>query len=258
MSGPLLQVEGLTKVFGGLTAVRDVDFSVAEGEIVGLIGPNGAGKTTLFNMLAGSSVPTRGRVRFAGEDCTGEPAHAMARRGVTRTFQITSLFPALTAYENVLAGTYRTTRRGWVDALFGARAQAEEEAAAAQRARDVLGFAGLAERAGELADALSYGEQRKLEIAIALAASPRLLLLDEPAAGLNPDEGQRLIALIRQIRERGTTVLLVEHHMRVVMGVCDRLIVIDHGEKIAEGPPVAVANAPEVIRVYLGRETAHA
>jgi branched-chain amino acid transport system ATP-binding protein len=255
---PLLDVSGLTRRFGGLVAVSDVSFRIAAGEIAGLIGPNGAGKTTLFNMLAGSMAPSDGRIVFGGTDCTGFPAQHMARLGVARTFQITSLFPGLSAIDNIIAASYRTGRTGWGGALLRTAAYRQEEEKAAERAREILGFVDLDRHADVLADALSYGEQRRLEIAIALGAEPTLLLLDEPAAGMNPEEGQRLVAMIRQICARGVTVLLVEHHMRVVMNVCHRVIVIDHGVKIAEGAPSEIARHPEVIRVYFGREAAGA
>lgn len=258
MSGALLAAENLTRAFGGLVAVNDVSLSVMPGEIVGLIGPNGAGKTTMFNMLAGSIPPTSGRIRFDGADVTLLAAHERARLGIARTFQITSVFPALTTLENVRASTYRTQRAGWAGALLRSAAWRREEAEVEKAARDALAFCNLGEHADIKADSLSYGEQRRLEVAIALAAQPRLLLLDEPAAGLNPEEGQRLVAMIRRVRERGVTVLLVEHHMRVVMGVCDRIVVLDHGARIAEGCPQEVANNPDVIRVYLGREAVHA
>jgi branched-chain amino acid transport system ATP-binding protein len=251
----LLAVSGLTRRFGGLVAVSDVSFEIAAGEIAGLIGPNGAGKTTLFNMLAGAMPPSSGRIVFDGCDCTGLPAQQMARLGIARTFQITSLFPGLTTLDNIIAASYRTGRTGWGHALLRSAAYRQEERKAVERARDILAFVELDRHADMLADELSYGEQRRLEIAIALAAEPVLLLLDEPAAGMNPEEGQRLVSMIRQIRDRGVTVLLVEHHMRVVMSVCQRVIVIDHGVKIAEGPPQVIARHPEVIRVYLGRET---
>ena len=250
----ILAVNTLTKKFGGLTAVSDVDFEVRPGEILGIIGPNGAGKTTLFNVLAGSMGPTSGTVHFKGLNITGMRADKIARLGVARTFQITSLFPALSAYDNVRAATYRTKKTGWMAAILRSAAYRTEEQQVNQDAMDALRFCDLAGRAHYNAEALSYGEQRRREIAIALAAKPALLLLDEPAAGMNPEEGQRLVGMIRKIRDNGTSVLLVEHHMRVVMGVCDRVVVLDHGEKIAEGAPSEVVDNPDVIRVYLGRE----
>jgi len=255
MNPPLLDVSGLTRRFGGLVAVSDVTFQIAAGEIAGLIGPNGAGKTTLFNMLAGSMPPSDGRILFGGTDCTGLPAQRMARLGMARTFQITSLFPGLSTIDNIIAASYRTGRTGWGSAFLRTAAYRQEEQKATERAREILAFVDLDRHADVLADELSYGEQRRLEIAIALAAEPTLLLLDEPAAGMNPEEGQRLVAMIREICARGVTVLLVEHHMRVVMSVCHRVIVIDHGVKIAEGTPAEIARHPEVIRVYFGRET---
>lgn len=250
----LLSVEGLTRRFGGLVAVSDVELSVARGEILGLIGPNGAGKTTVFNMLGGTFPPSSGRIRFDGTDVTGWPSHRMAQLGLTRTFQITSLFPTLSVLENVRAASFRRAKTGWGGAFFRTRAWREDEAALARRAEEILDFVALGHRRDMPAQALPYGEQRKLEIAVALGADPTLLLLDEPAAGMNPDEGAKLVQMIRAIRDRGVSVLLVEHHMKVVMGVCDRLVVLDHGVKIAEGQPQAVASHPEVIRVYLGRE----
>jgi branched-chain amino acid transport system ATP-binding protein len=254
MSAPILQVRELTRKFGGLTAVNSVDLDVYPNEVVGLIGPNGAGKTTAFNCIAGSTTPTSGRITFLGQNCTGFPAHRMARLGLTRTFQITSIFPAMSTIDNVRAATYRVTRQGWVPAIFRTGAWRRQEEEIDAKARDILKFVHLDHRADFNAEALSYGEHRRLEIAIALAAEPKLLLLDEPAAGMNPEEGQRLVNMIHDIKRRGIAVLIVEHHMRVVMGVCDRVVVIDHGTKIAEGPPAEVANNPDVIRVYLGRE----
>ena len=254
----LLQVEGLSRRFGGLVAVQDVSFSVAAGEVVGLIGPNGAGKTTLFNMVAGLMPPSEGRIIFQGRDCTPLASHDMARLGVARTFQITSLFPQLSVLDNIRTGRYVRQRQGWLGALLRRPAWREEEAQVQATAQEILDFVGLAHRSAMLAHALPYGEQRKLEIAIALASGPTLLLLDEPAAGMNPDEGAKLVQMIQRIRERGTTVLLVEHHMKVVMGVCDRVIVLDSGRKIAQGRPAEVVDNPEVIRVYLGREKVHA
>ncbi|MBO6553212.1 MAG: ABC transporter ATP-binding protein [Roseitalea sp.] len=254
----ILSVNTLTKKFGGLTAVSDVDFEVQPGEILGIIGPNGAGKTTLFNMLAGSMQPTSGTVHLKGQNITGMRADRIARLGVARTFQITSLFPALSAHDNVRAATYRTKKTGWMASILRTATYRAEEADVDRDAMAALHFCDLAGHADDNAESLSYGDQRRLEIAIALAAKPALLLLDEPAAGMNPEEGQRLVNMIRKIRDNGTSVLLVEHHMRVVMGVCDRVVVLDHGEKIAEGTPAAVVDNPDVIRVYLGREAVSA
>ena len=255
---PLLQAKHLSKRFGGLQAVQGVDMAVAAGEVVGLIGPNGAGKTTLFNMLAGSMSPSAGQLFFDGEDCTGATAHQMAQRGVARTFQITSVFAGLSVWDNVFAATYRHQHASWVSAFFQTRSHQAEQAQMQQRTEEALRQAQLLTRRHDLAQSLPYGEQRKLEIAIALACAPRLLLLDEPAAGMNPEEGVKLVQLIRSLRDQGMAVLLVEHHMRVVMGVCDRVVVINSGEKIAEGSPQQVVQHPEVVRVYLGREAVHA
>ncbi|NDG41976.1 MAG: ABC transporter ATP-binding protein [Betaproteobacteria bacterium] len=253
MTEPLLQVNGLTRVFGGLVAANAVDFSVLDGEVVGLIGPNGAGKTTVFNMIAGSLAPTSGSLRFRGEDYVGTPAHRMAQRGIARTFQITSLFPTLSVLDNVKLGTHRHKKTGWWGATVFSAAYRREEQEVDDKANAVLGFLGLSDKGARIAQNLAYGDQRRLEIAIALAAEPVLLLLDEPAAGMNPDEARRLTETIGRIRDTGVSVLLVEHHMRVVMGICDRIIVLNQGNKIAEGTPAVVANDPTVVSVYLGR-----
>ena len=253
MTEPLLEVGALTRAFGGLVAANAVDFTVHDGEVVGLIGPNGAGKTTVFNMIAGSLVPSSGSLRFRGEDYVGTPAHLMAQRGIARTFQITSLFPTLSVLDNVKLGTHRHKKTGWWGAACFSSAYRREEQEVDDKANAVLEFLGLADKAARIAQNLAYGDQRRLEIAIALAAEPVLLLLDEPAAGMNPDESRRLTETIGRIRDTGVSVLLVEHHMRVVMGICDRIIVLNQGHKIAEGTPAVVANDPMVVSVYLGR-----
>jgi branched-chain amino acid transport system ATP-binding protein len=254
----LLDVEDLTVRFGGLTAVNGVSFSVDEGTIVGLIGPNGAGKTTCFNLITGFVPPSAGHVRFAGRPLTGLPPHRIARAGVVRTFQKTSLFPRLSVHENVMIGQQaRLAPRVW-PALARTAAQRQELAGIGRRADEVLALVMMSAVRDVEARALSYGEQRHLAIAIALASRPALLLLDEPAAGLTPAESRRLMDLIEQIRREGITVLLVEHDMKVVMGICDRIVVLDHGQKIAEGAPREIREDPEVIRVYLGDATARA
>jgi branched-chain amino acid transport system ATP-binding protein len=257
MSGTLEAV-GLTKRFGGLTAVSQVDLAVRADEIVGLIGPNGAGKTTVFNMLGGAFPPTGGRIVFNGCDVSRFAPHRIAALGLVRTFQLTSLFPTATVLDNVRIGTHRVTRGSFLGALARTPTYRRQERAVEAKARDILEFLSMADQAGMRADNLPYGDQRKLEIAIALAADPTLLLLDEPAAGMNPDESRRLMEVIRAIRGRGVSVLLVEHSMRVVMGICDRIVVLDHGVKIAEGTPQEVADHPDVIRVYLGEKSSRA
>ena len=253
---PLLDVEGLSVRFGGLTAVDDVSFSVDEGAVVGLIGPNGAGKTTCFGLITGFIAPTAGTVRFRGGTITGWPPHRIARAGVVRTFQKTSLFPRLTVHENVMIGQQpRLSPSVWA-ALARTRGQRRELEAVRARADEVLALMGMAPVREVEARALSYGEQRHLAIAIALASRPALLMLDEPAAGLTPVESRRLAELVERIRASGVTVLLVEHDMKIVMGVCDRIVVLDHGEKIAEGAPREIRANPDVIRVYLGEAPA--
>jgi branched-chain amino acid transport system ATP-binding protein len=248
----LLSLDGITRRFGGLIAVDGVDLAVAKGGVTAVIGPNGAGKTTLFNIISGFQTPNAGRIVFDGTDITGHPPEAIAAAGLVRTFQLVQLFQSLTVLENVKVGAHLHTRGGlWSALLRLPRTRAAERAVEA-RARELLAFIGLDAAADEEANALAYGQQRLLEIARALAAGPRLLLLDEPAAGLSVEETRRLAAAIRTIAERGTTVLLIEHDMKLVMNTADTVAVLDFGRKIAEGPPAAVREDAAVIAAYLG------
>lgn len=246
---PLLEARDLSKRFGGLAAVSSLHLTVETGEIVGLIGPNGAGKTTCFNLLSGFLSPTSGAIVFAGEDITGRRPHEIVARGLVRTFQHTTLFQELSVLENVLLGLHRHSQMGVHQLLFSPRVFPADEIA---RSREVLEFTGLAADANQLARNLPHGHQRVLGIAMALAARPRLLLLDEPVTGMNLEESARVMSLVKTIRDRGTTILLVEHNMKAVMGTCERIVVLNFGQKLAEGPPAAVSTNPEVIRAYLG------
>jgi branched-chain amino acid transport system ATP-binding protein len=248
----LLQVQGLTKRFDGVTAVNSVNLEVKQGEIVALIGPNGAGKTTLFGMVTGFLKPSAGKVYFRGADITRMPPYRRGLLGIVCTFQKTAIFPDVTVLQAVRMGQHRKTSAGVVDALIGSARHQREESATKTRAAEILDFVGLGACADQRAGSLSYGQQRLVELAIALAAEPELLLLDEPAAGLNATESAELANVIRAVRDRGTTVFLVEHDMSVIMEVCDRIYVIAFGEKIAEGRPEEIQENEAVIDAYLG------
>jgi branched-chain amino acid transport system ATP-binding protein len=249
---PLLEVSALSKRFGGLQAVKEVSFRVAKGTVKALIGPNGAGKTTLFNLVSGVLPPDAGSVALRGEPIQGRAPHRIAALGLSRTFQQIRLFAQMSALENVMVGVHPRSRAGFLAGMFHLPWTWREEREIERRAREALDFVGIPELADLEATSLSYGQQRAVELARALAADPELLLLDEPAAGLNMRETSELARLIGRIRERGVTVLIVEHDMGLVMNVSDEVAVLSYGEKIADATPRAVQKDPEVIRVYLG------
>lgn len=247
---PILEIDSLTKVFGGLTALNDVSFAVQKGEIHGLIGPNGAGKSTMFKNIAGFYVPTKGSIRFKGHSIAGKPPHLIAELGIVRTFQETTLFQEMTVFENILIGCHKRAKTDLMSAVLGLDRQ--QQKAAVEKVEEVMEFMGLVSRKDQLASELPLGSQRALAIAIALASEPSLMLMDEPFAGMNPEETNQMMELTRRVQGTGISIVLVEHDMKAVMGLCDQLTVLNFGQLLAAGTPDEVRNNEKVIEAYLG------
>ena len=250
----LLDIQKVSMHFGGLKAIQDLDFTMEEGEIRGLIGPNGAGKTTLFNVISGVYIPTYGKFFFKGQDITKLRPHATAKLGIVRTFQATTLYKHFTVLRNVMVGCHLNSSYSFFGSLFGTPGSHRHERENEQKSLEILEFLGLGKLKDELAINLPHGHQRALGIAIALAAQPVLLMLDEPVTGMTPEESAAMMKLIRKIRDRGITILLIEHDMKVVMGICEKITVLNFGEKIAEGTPEQIQKNPDVHEAYLGGE----
>jgi branched-chain amino acid transport system ATP-binding protein len=248
----ILSVQGLSRFFGGLAAVSDLDFEVQTGEILSLIGPNGAGKTTIFNLITGALLPSRGTVRFSQKDITGLRPHETAGLGIARTFQTTTLFPDESVLDNLMIGYRCRTRMGIWDALFQTGRSREDERRSRRKAEEVLAFIGLADRASDLAKNIPQESQKRLAVGLALSSEPKLLLLDEPMGGLTEGENMGMMHLVQKIRSQGISILLIEHKMKIVMKISDRIVVLNYGRKIAQGPPEAVSRNGEVIEAYLG------